>query len=158
MAANVMTEAILIIASVIIATTVAGVVMSQVGSFQSTFTATSDAQKNEMLTKLKIIYAVRNATGTPPTLEVWVKNIGIDPIVAPASIDVYYGNITAVQRIPYNANGGEDTWRYNSLPTVIQKMDTVQIKITDTQLVANKTYFVRITAPNGVYADYVIST
>jgi flagellar protein FlaG len=89
---------------------------------------------------------------------VWVKNIGIDPIVAPTSIDVYYGNITAVQRIPYNAAGGEDTWRYNSLPTIIQKMDTVQIKITDTQLVANKTYFVRITAPNGVYADYVIST
>ena len=52
-----MSEAILIIASVVIATSIAGVVMSQVGVFESTFTATSENQKDIMLTKVKIVYA-----------------------------------------------------------------------------------------------------
>jgi flagellar protein FlaG len=52
-----MSEGILIIASVVIATSIAGVVMSQVGVFESTFTATSENQKDIMLTKVKIVYA-----------------------------------------------------------------------------------------------------
>lgn len=160
MASSVMTEAILIIASIIVATTIAGVVMSQVGTFQSTFTTTSEAQKNELLTKLKIIHVMRNATASPPTLEIWTKNIGIDPITTPTSIDVYYGETGSAQRIPYSASGGEDTWKFqpSTAPTIIQKMDTFQIKITDTQLTTGKTYTIRVTAPNGVYSDYVLST
>ena len=158
MASSVMTEAILIIASIVVATSIAGVVMSQVGTFESTFTATSEAQKNEMLTKLKVIHVMRNTTASPPTLEIWTKNIGIDPITAPTSIDVYFGESGAAQRIPYSASGGEDTWKFQSVPTIIQKMDTFQIKITDTQLAAGKTYVIRVSAPNGVYSDYVLST
>lgn len=158
MASGIMTEGILIIASIIVATAMAGIIMSQVGTFESTFTATSESQKNEMLTKIKVIYAVRNATASPPVLEVWVKNIGIDPITAPTSMDVYYGPVGSAQRVPYSASGGEDTWEFYSLPTTIQKMDTVQIRISDTQLTTGETYTVRITAPNGVSADYVLST
>jgi flagellar protein FlaG len=160
MASGVMTEAILIIASIVVATSIAGVVMSQVGTFESTFTATSEAQKNEMLTKLKIIHVMRNTTASPPTLEIWTKNIGIDPITSPTSIDVYFGESGSAQRIPYNASGGEDTWKFQpvTVPTIIQKMDTFQIKITDTQLTSSKTYVVRVIAPNGVYSDYVLST
>ena len=160
MASSVMTEAILIIASIIVATTIAGVVMSQVGTFQSTFTTTSEAQKNELLTKLKIIHVMRNATASPPTLEIWTKNIGIDPITAPTSIDVYFGETGSAQRIPYSASGGEDTWKFqpSTVPTLIQKMDTFQIKITDSQLTSGKTYEIRVTAPHGVYSDYVLST
>jgi flagellar protein FlaG len=158
MASGIMTEGILIIASVIVATAMAGIIMSQVGTFESTFTATSESQKNEMLTKIKVIYAVRNATGATPVLEVWVKNIGIDPITAPTSMDIYYGVVGTAQRVPYNAVGGEDTWYFKTLPTSIQKMDTVQIRITDTQLTTGQTYNVRVSAPNGVTADYVVST
>lgn len=158
MASSVMTEAILIIASIVVATTIAGVVMSQVGSFESTFTATSQNQKNEMLTKIKIIHALRNSTDNPPNLEVWVKNIGIDPITAPTSMDVYFGPPGSAQRIPYSAEGGDNTWRFQTIPTMIQKMDTVQIRITDSQLAQGNTYTLRISAPNGVYTDYVFST
>lgn len=157
MASGVMTEAILIIASIVVATSIAGIVMSQVGTFESTFTATSESQKNEMLTKIKVVHAVYNSTGGSH-LEVWVKNIGIDPITAPASIDVYYGGTTSAQRIPYDADGGEDTWRFQTLPAMIQKMDTVQIRIQDANLATSNTYLIRIIAPNGVYADYVLST
>ncbi|HEX9846195.1 MAG TPA: flagellin [Candidatus Nitrosotenuis sp.] len=160
MGAGIMTEGILIIASIVVATTMAGIIMSQVGTFESTFTATSESQKNEMLTKLKVIHAMYNSTASPETLEVWVKNIGIDPITAPTSMDVYYGETGSAQRVAYDESGGQDTWRFepSTPPTMIQKMDTIQIKITDSDLAAGNTYVVRITAPNGVYSDYVLST
>lgn len=160
MGAGIMTEGILIIASIVVATTMAGIIMSQVGTFESTFTATSESQKNEMLTKLKVIHAMYNSTASPETLEVWVKNIGIDPITAPTSMDVYYGETGSAQRVAYSASGGQDTWRFvpSTPPTLIQRMDTVQIKITDSDLATGQTYVVRITAPNGVYSDYVLST
>jgi flagellar protein FlaG len=75
-------------------------------------------------------------------------------------MDVYYGETGSAQRVAYSASGGQDTWRFEPTtpPTLIQKMDTVQIKITDSDLAAGQTYVVRITAPNGVYSDYVLST
>ena len=72
-----MSEGILIIASVVIATSIAGVVMNQVGVFESTFTATSESQKDIMLTKVKIVYATNT---TDNNVSIWVKNIGINPI------------------------------------------------------------------------------
>ena len=52
-----MSEGILIIASVIVATLIAGVVMSQVGVFESTFKATTEGQKDIMLTKKWLLEA-----------------------------------------------------------------------------------------------------
>ncbi len=54
MASGIMSEAILIIASVTVASIVAGVVMNQVGIFESTFTATTESQKDQLLTKSKL--------------------------------------------------------------------------------------------------------
>ncbi|MEW6044477.1 MAG: flagellin [Thermoproteota archaeon] len=160
MASGILTEGILIVASIIAATVMTGIVLSQVGSFESTFTSTSENQKNEILTKLKVIHVMYNSTASPETMEIWVKNIGIDPITTPTSMDVYYGEVGAAQKVPYSTSGSQDTWRFepSTAPTMIQKMDTVQIKITDSDLAAGKTYEIRVAAPNGVYADYILST
>ena len=77
MASGIMSEAILIIASVTVASIVAGVVMNQVGIFESTFTATTEGQKDQLLTKVQIILAT-NTTDTQ--VVVWVKNTGVNPI------------------------------------------------------------------------------
>lgn len=157
MASGVMTEAILIIASIVVATSVAGIVMSKVGSFESTFTATSESQKNIMLTKLTIPYAIKNATSTN-IVEVWVKNVGIDPVTNPTSMDVYFGPIGSVKRYQYDTSAIDDTWKFKTLPTIIQKTDAVQIRITESNPgLSAGTYMVRITAPNGVYSDYIFS-
>ncbi len=70
MAAGVMSEGILIIASVVIATSIAAIVMNQVGVFESTFTATTQGQKDVLLTKVKIILATNT---TDSHVAVWVK-------------------------------------------------------------------------------------
>lgn len=157
MAAGVMSEGILIIASVIIATSIAGVVMSQVGVFESTFTATSEGQKDIMLTKVKIVYATNT---TDNHVNIWVKNIGINPIAAVDKVDVYFGQIDQVQNIPYNqAAQNPDTWWFDTVPTPVwQLMDTVSINITNpSSLQKSVTYVVTVTTPNGVTDEHIFS-
>lgn len=152
-----MSEAILIIASVVIATSVAGVVMSQLGIFESTFTATTEGQKDMILTKIKIVYATNT---TDNNVNVWVKNIGINPIVNPNATDVYFGEIDSVTRIPLNTKQQLDnTWFFDApLPKPAwQLADTHSINITDTDIIRGVTYVVSITTPNGVTDEYIFS-
>jgi len=153
-----MSEGILIIASVVIATSIAGVVMSQVGIFESTFTATTENQKDIMLTKVKIVYAT-NTTDTH--VNVWVKNIGINPIVNANNTDVYFGQINQVQKIPLNTKQQlDDTWMWDApLPDkpIWQISETHSINITDDDLIPGVTYQVTVTTPNGVDDEYIFS-
>jgi flagellar protein FlaG len=156
MASGIMSEAILIIASVIIATSVAGVVMSQVGVFQSTFTATTEGQKNTLLTNFKIVMATNT---TNSNVAIWVKNIGQNPIHDVGKVDVYYGQVSKVQSIPYSqAVQNNLSWKYDTIPNPVwQIMDTFSLNITDTNLQKNATYQVTIITPNGVSDEHIFS-
>jgi len=157
MASGIMSEAILIIASVVIATAIAGVVMNQVGVFESTFTATTESQKDIILTDVKIVYASGSDTGN--YVNVWIKNIGINPIVNANNTDVYFGQIGQVINYPHNNNAVEDTWRWNSpLPQPTWEIsDTHSINITDAQITTGVSYQVTVTTPNGVSDEYIFS-
>ncbi len=157
MAAGVLSEGILIIASVVIATSIAGVVMNQVGVFQSTFTATTENQKDIMLTKVKIVY-VTNTTDNH--VNVWIKNIGINPIVNANNTDVYFGEIGQVQNIVHNPKQqNNNNWMWDGpLPQPIwQISETHSINITDADLTPGVTYQVTITTPNGVTDEHIFS-
>jgi flagellar protein FlaG len=157
LAAGVLSEGILIIASVVIATSIAGVVMNQVGVFQSTFTATTENQKDIMLTKVKIVY-VTNTTDNH--VNVWIKNIGINPIVNANNTDVYFGEIGQVQNIVHNPKQqNNNNWMWDGpLPQPIwQISETHSINITDADLTPGVTYQVTITTPNGVTDEHIFS-
>jgi flagellar protein FlaG len=157
LAAGVLSEGILIIASVVIATSIAGVVMNQVGVFQSTFTATTENQKDIMLTKVKIVY-VTNTTDNH--VNVWIKNIGINPIVNANNTDVYFGEINQVQNIVHNPKQQiNNNWMWDGpLPQPIwQISETHSINITDADLTPGVTYQVTITTPNGVTDEHIFS-
>jgi len=161
MASGIMSEAILIIASVVIATSVAGVVMNQVGVFESTFTATTEGQKDTLLTNFKIVMATNT---TDDTVSIWMKNVGQNPISSLNKVDVYFGEIGQIQNIPYDPSCvppsacPDDTWRYDSLPDPVwQIMDTVSINITDNQIQRGVTYQVSVTTPNGVSNEQIFS-
>jgi len=157
MAAGVMSEGILIIASVVIATSIAAIVMNQVGVFESTFTATTQGQKDTLLTKVKIILATNT---TDSHVVVWVKNVGVNPISSLGSMDVYFGEIDQIQRIQYDqATPSDGTWRfYPSAPTPVwQIMETHAINITDSTIQKDVTYHVTISTPNGVTDEHFFS-
>ena len=151
-------EGILLVASVIVASAIAGIVLAQLGVFESTFTETTEAQKEQLLTKIKIVYATNT---TDNQVNVWVKNIGIHPITDANKTDVYFGELNAVNVISLNTKQQIDgTWFYDGpLPEPIwQKGDTYSINITDTDLQKSTTYLVSITTPNGVTDEYIFST
>ena len=158
MAAGIMSEAILIIASVVIATSVAGVVMNQVGVFESTFTATTEGQKDTLLTNFKIVMATNT---TDDTVSIWIKNVGQNPISSLNKVDVYFGEIAQVQNIPYNpgcTSCPDDTWKYDNIPDPVwQIMDTASINITDNDIQRGVTYQVTVTTPNGVSDEHIFS-
>ena len=156
MASGVMSEGILIIASVVIATSIAGVVMNQVGVFESTFTATTENQKDIMLTNVKIVYATNT---TKSNIVVWVKNIGTNPVGGANKTDVYFGEINSVINIPHDPKGNEDTWRWDApLPQPIwQISDTHSINITDVDIVPGVTYQVTVITSNGVEDEEIFT-
>jgi len=158
MASGIMSEAILIIASVVIATSVAGVVMSQVGVFESTFTATTEGQKDTLLTNFKIVMATNT---TDDNVSIWVKNIGQNPISSVDKVDVYFGEIDQVQNIPYDQSCAppcpDDTWKYDTVPNPWQIMDTFSLNITDNDLLRDVTYQVTVITPNGVSDEHIFS-
>ncbi len=160
MASGIMSEGILIIASVVIATSIAGVVMNQVGVFESTFTATSESQKDIMLTKVKIVYATNT---TDNNVSIWVKNIGINPISDVDKLDVYYGEIDQVKNMAYDEgclpiSCLDDRWDYDIKPDPFwQIMDTFSLNITDDDLQKDVTYVVSVTTPNGVTDEHIFS-
>jgi len=157
MAAGVMSEGILIIASVVIATSIAAIVMNQVGVFESTFTATTQGQKDTLLTKVKIILATNT---TNEHVAIWVKNVGVNPISSLGSMDVYFGEIDQIQRIQYDQGMQIDgRWRFDpAVPTPVwQIMETFALNITETSLQKDVTYHVTISTPNGVTDEHFFS-
>jgi flagellar protein FlaG len=155
MASGIMSEAILIIASVVIAASVAGVVMNQVGVFQSTFTATTEGQKDTLLTNFKIVMATNT---TDDNVSIWIKNVGQNPISSLNKVDVYFGEIDQVQNIPYDLVQNDLTWKYDNIPSPVwQIMDTVSLNITDNNLQKGVTYQVTVITPNGVSDEHIFS-
>ena len=158
---SVMSEGILIVASVVIATAIAAVVMNQVGVFESTFTATTEGQKDTLLTNFKIVMATNT---TDDTVSIWLKNVGQNPISSLDKVDVYFGEIGQIQNIPYDPSCvppsvcPDDTWRYDNIPVPVwQIMDTISLNITDNQIQKGVTYQVTIISSNGVSDESIFS-
>lgn len=150
------TEGIMLVASVIVAASLSGMVMSKTGALNSSFTISAEAQKDVILTKIKIVYVAGNSSS--PTVTVWAKNIGSTPISNTDKVDVYFGKVGSTVRIPYNA-GSDPKWVYSANMTQWQIKDTVQINIDNgNNLSSGSTYVVRLVAPNGVMDEYLFST
>jgi flagellar protein FlaG len=150
------TEGIMLMASVIVATSLSGVVLSKSGMISSSFAISSEAQKDLILTKIKIVYA--SGSSSSPAVKVWVKNVGSAPISSTDKLDVYFGKVGSTTRIPYDA-GADPKWTYSAGVTLWQTKDTVEIDIANgSNLQASSTYMVRIVTPNGVADEYLFST
>ena len=147
------TESILLIASVLIAGSVAGIAMSKVGTFQSAFTQTTENQKQTVLTNIKILNVI-NPTTT--SVNAWVKNVGTYSITNTANIDVYFGQTGSMQRISYNS--GSPSWTFSSPVTSWTKASTVQIDLTNIPTITcSTTYELQVTTPNGVSDQYYVT-
>ncbi|MEM0442108.1 MAG: hypothetical protein QW450_02995 [Candidatus Nitrosocaldus sp.] len=153
MVSAVFTESILLIASITIAAIFASTVISKSTIIQSFFATQTQMQREVALTSIKVIYV--NANGT--TVKAWVKNTGMYSISNLDAVDVYFGEVNALQRIPYNA-ASAPKWVYDNTDPWNPKQ-TKEITITlSSAIQSNKTYMLKMALPNGVTDEYIFST
>jgi len=152
----VFTESILLIASLTIAGIFASMVISKSSTIQSLFSTQTQVQRDIMLTNIKIVYVNANANNN--IVKAYVKNIGINPIVSLDSVDVYFGELNSLSKIPYNA-ANEPKWIYSDSSNTWNPKQTRELVITlDYNLQANKTYMLKVVLHNGVTDEYIFST
>ena len=157
MSAGVISEGVLIIASVIVAGLITGIVISKVGTFEGYYTATTEAQKEKMLSKFEIIH-VSQLNNT--SVNIWIKNTGLTPIQELGSVDTYFGQINSVDLVGYS-QGSTPQWVFQGSTTtssVWSQGETIQIILQDDSSLQNsKSYLVQFTISNGVSDDYIFS-
>lgn len=153
MSSLVITEGILIVVSVIAASALGSIVISQVGTFDSHYTNTVNVQKDIMLTKTQIIHAI-NSTDTEANI--WIKNIGSSSMSNLDSMDVFFGKNNQAQRITYQAVTNP-SWTIENNSTIWNPAQTLKIVITSNVSFESGIYSVIITAPNGVQSETVMS-
>ncbi|CAD6519372.1 Archaeal flagellin [metagenome] len=157
MASGVLSEGVLIIASVILAGIITGIVLSKVGSFESYFTATTEAQKEKLLNKFEIIHVNKiNST----SVDIWVKNTGLAPIQELNLMDVYFGQVNSVQMIGYN-DTTNPKWVFGDSTTtssIWSQGNTIKITLQDSSsLTPSTSYLIQIILSNGVMDDHIFS-
>ena len=158
MASVVISEGIILIASILVAIAISGVIITKIGVFESTFTAQSEAQQDLMLTKIKVIYATDDSGSGE--VNVWVKNIGSQPITQLTSMDVYFGEIGAVDSYGYSLTPSAGEWEFDvGTPPISWEIgETIQMNIDYSgSLTADTTHTVRITTSNGIIDDYIFT-
>ena len=156
MASGIISEGILIVASVIIAGLITGIVITKVGTFEGYYTATTEAQKEKMLTKFEIIH-VNQLNST--SVNIWVKNTGLLPITSLEKFDTYFGLINSVGSVGYTS-GSTPQWNFNGTDasSVWSEGQTIQITLQDdSALTSNESYLVQLVISNGVSDDYIFS-
>jgi|FaiFalFF_MnMetaG_3_1042247.scaffolds.fasta_scaffold00302_3 flagellar protein FlaG len=152
----VFTESILLIASLTIAGIFASMVISKSSAVQSLFATQTQVQRDIMLTNIKIVYVNANADNN--IVKAYVKNIGINPIVSLDSVDVYFGELNSLSKIPYNT-ASAPKWIYSDSSNTWNPKQTRELVITlDYNLQANKTYMLKVVLHNGIADEYIFST
>jgi hypothetical protein len=151
----IISEGIILIASIIIAAGFSVTVLNQMGIFRSTLATAGAAEKEIALTRIKVIYATNSSDSQ---VDIWVKNIGTNQIVALDKMDVYFGKLNYVQSIPYNETSSP-SWTFSNLDgNIWPQKETIQLSISyDGTLERNVNYLARISTPNGVSDDYIFS-
>jgi len=90
----------------------------------------------------------------------WVKNIGLTRFTALDEMDVFYGQEGNFVRIPHQSDAGGSyphwTWQLENAAEFVPSA-TVRITIRYSAAQAPGRYFFRITAPNGVSDDEIVS-
>ncbi len=110
--------------------------------------------------RMKSRVSIVHAASSDNQVYVWVKNIGTQRIVNIEASDVFFGQETDFQRIPYkgDAGGALPSWDYAlENDTEWQTSATVKITISCGSQPAPGTYYIKFIIPNGISDEYYFS-
>lgn len=150
---EVISEAILLIVSITLASLLGVLVISKYGLFESTFGTMVSSERNSMLSKIKVVYA--NVNGS--SVVVWVKNIGSVPIIYISKMDVYFGPYGSASYIPYN-NTSLPMWTYkiyggNTWAPGLTMLITINLSSAP----GSGVYYIKLMTYEGASDEYIFS-
>jgi archaeal flagellar protein FlaG len=163
MASEVISTALLLIASVIACVALINAIYPSLYTATSSITSMTNTVNDRMKSEVRFIYSTGD-TSSGNTIDVWVKNIGSNRIFLSqaGNIDIFYGRDTGVMTHTSYTNGtlGQDTWQYTIENDagdigVLDPGETLHITIrtTDAFIAPTDQYRVRLVLANGVYCE-----
>jgi len=160
MSSSAMTEAILTVAVVIAASTVAAIFLQNTSFLNNAQISASQNAKDAMDTQFKIEFAT-NSSYNQATI--WIKNTGTTALGLSEikSFDVFFGPSGSEDMVTYNANT-LPSWNFTILSGTNSQSTwtpagTVEITINLPYTLTSGDYHVIVTSYNGVSADYYFS-
>ncbi|MGD9935240.1 MAG: hypothetical protein AB7T37_16210 [Dehalococcoidia bacterium] len=141
---------LLTIASVVAMLVVISAVMPSVGRTTGAITSASSALDDRIKADIEIIHA----TGEDANFDafVWVKNIGASNLIAIERTDIFFGEDSNFQRIPYGGPGCAAPCWEATIENATSWEPTSTLGITihlDAALTAGSTYYVKVVLYNG---------
>ena len=150
MPGEVINEAILIIASIVLIGALIGSVYVSITYIGGAMTESSLHGSQKLLTEIQIDYAT-NITST--TIMAYIQNTGSVPIGDLSLSTVYFG--LENQEFPVGFRSVAPAW--NTSATILNPGQTISINITSaTNLTVNQYYSMMYVTPNGISASYTL--
>ena len=152
------TTALLIIAGVVCMIFVFNSVYPMVNRSSQAMVSMAETVDERMKSRINVVHAANSANRT--SVYLWVKNIGTQRIVGLDDCDLFFGQETDFERIPYWEDAGEDypRWEYSiENDTMWQNSATLKITITYTSDPGAGTYYAKFIIPNGISDEYYFS-
>lgn len=149
MAGEIISESLLVIASVVLAGILFAAIVSSISSIGSALTSMSTLLSKRMVTSLKIVYAT-NTSSTEVVF--YLQNIGEEPVYISTST-IYFGKLYSLQPIGYSSST-PPSW--TSQTTILNPGETAEITITlSSPLQANQLYEILFVTSSGYEVNYV---
>jgi flagellar protein FlaG len=155
-------EAIMVIASVILASGFAAYAIYAGTSLQSNIMQNLDDAKKSMDTRLDIVYAVTNQTSDPsPLFTIYVKNAGSLPISSFDFISVYVGVYGQAMMYSYNSSASTGSGKFNMTDAggngVVQVGEAAIIQVYNSTNVSGSLYEAKVVPYRGIPSSYLFS-
>ncbi len=152
------TTALLIIAGVVCMILVFNSVYPMVNSSSQAMVSMAEQVDERMKSRINIVHAASSSNRT--SVYIWVKNIGTQRITGIDDCDLFFGQQTEFERVPYleDALGGFPRWEYE-LENNTEWKTSATLKITVTYEIdpGSGTYYIKFILPNGISDEYYLS-
>lgn len=154
---KVLTTTLLTMAAVVAAIMVINTMLPAIGSSSGSILGGASSASERIGTDVEII----NVSTSSTEVYVWVKNVGVENVLAIASGDLFFGKVTeSFDRIAHTDEGaGGDSWASeftDASDTIWKPTSTIKITITLATL-SSGDYTVRFITSNSVFDDYDFS-
>ncbi len=130
-----------------------------IGRAGDAIVSAADVASERRSSRIDIIH-VAGAVGTSQ-VEIWVKNVGTNRLVALERTDVFFGTSTDLQGIPYGGTGCTAPCWQDELENDTEWDQAATLHITvslTTPLAASTLYSARVVAPTGVDDTALLAT